>query len=66
MISETGKYPLLAKRSIPGNIHKYLRANCTDNKTNFGFHLLRHIGATLMMKKIGNVVTIKEILGTNI
>ena len=61
--SETGEYPPLAKRTIQDNIHKYLKSNCADNKTNFGPHLLRHTGASQMMKKGGNVVTLKEILG---
>ena len=61
--SETGKYPPLAKRTIQDNIHKYLITNCADNKTNFGAHLLRHTGATQMMRSGGNVVTLKEILG---
>jgi site-specific recombinase XerC len=63
MNSETGEYPPLAKRTIQDNIHKYLSTNCTDNKTNFGPHLLRHTGATQMMRNGGNVVTLKEILG---
>lgn len=63
MNSETGEYPPLAKRTIQDNINKYLRSNCTDNKTNFGPHLLRHTGATQMMRNGGNVVTLKEILG---
>ena len=61
--SETGEYPPLAKRTIQDNIHKYLITNCADNKTNFGAHLLRHTGATQMMRSGGNVVTLKEILG---
>lgn len=60
---ETGEYSPLAKRTIQDNINKYLRSNCSDNKTNFGPHLLRHTGATQMMRSCGNVVTLKEILG---
>ncbi len=63
MNSETGEYPPLAKRTIQDNIHNYLITNCADNKTNFGAHLLRHTGATQMMRNGGNVVTLKEILG---
>jgi integrase/recombinase XerC len=63
MNSQTGEYPPLAKRTIQDNIHKYLITNCDDNKTNFGPHLLRHTGATQMMKNGGDVVTLKEILG---
>lgn len=63
MNSETGEYPPLTKRTIQDNIHKYLITNCADNKTNFGPHLLRHTGATQMMRNGGNVVTLKAILG---
>jgi len=61
--SETGEYPPLSKRTIQDNIHKYLITNCSDNKTNFGPHLLRHTGATQMMRNGNDVVTLQEILG---
>jgi integrase/recombinase XerC len=61
--SETGEYPPLAKRTIQDNIHNSLVTNCADNKTNFGPHLLRHTGATQMMKNGSDIVTLKEILG---
>lgn len=59
----TGEYGPLAKRTIQDNIHKYLSLNCLDNKTNFGPHLLRHTGATQMIKQGANIVTVQKILG---